>query len=544
MDHFGYWAILPPVLAIVAAIVTRQVFLSLTLGIVSAAAIFVQGDGLSLLALLQVPVVFVTWLIDAVTDRGHAFVIVFTLMLGALIALLQRSGGTRGFAEWALKWANTPRRALLVGWLLGLVVFIDDYFDTITVGTVMRPVTDTNRVSREKLAYLVDTTAAPVAVMAPVSTWVGVIVATIAGAGAASLLGYSAFEAFLRSIPFNFYSIAAMSFALFLILTRIDFGPMKTAEARARDTGDLLRPGAVPLQSKELDQFGQAGHAKPRVSNLVMPLVALVFVAVVSMWGTGYVFLGGAAASPGVFEAFRNADPFASLVYASFAAVIYAGLYFRMQKIVDMREFFEAIEVGFKAMLPAVMVLVLAWTIGLSVDILGLDIVMADLVNATIPFAFVPALVFVLAGLTAFATGTSFGTFIIMIPIAMSVAAAFDLATIPVLIAATVGGAVFGDHASPISDTTVLSSMASACDHVDHVRTQLPYASTAAGLAILGYLGYGVAFVATDLSAAAAAIAWLLLAVAAVLVAGALYWFHRVRGSRDDSADGAEAVTG
>ncbi|MBW3581474.1 MAG: Na+/H+ antiporter NhaC family protein [Euryarchaeota archaeon] len=525
MADFGYWALVPPLIAIGAAIVTRKVYLSLGLGILAGAIIFAVGQG----SVGSFPLVFAEWTVTALATNIQ--VVVFTLVLGWLIALMQQSGGMKGFAVWAMQRADSPRKALGLAWFLGVfIVFIDDYFDTITVGTVMRPITDKQNVSREKLSYLVDTTAAPVAIIAPVSTWVGVIVGYIALQ--ATYLTDTAFMTFLKSIPLNFYSFMAIFWALFIVVTMADYGPMKAAEARSYNTGALLRPGAKPLQAKDLDALGDDTDAPPRTANLVLPILTLVLVAVVSMWGTGYVALqADGVADPGIGAAIRNADSLQALVIASLVAVAFAALYYLYQRIVTVEQVFVAMEVGFKAMLPAVVVLGLAWTIGEAIGALGLGETMAELVTANIPLALVPPLVFLLGAFTAFATGTSFGTFAIMLPIAIPVAAGIDPALVPLMVAATVGGAVFGDHASPISDTTVLSSMASACDHVDHVRTQLPYAGAAALLAVLGYTLFGAMFAYGGEVLLSGAVAWGAMVVMMALFFATLLVLRR-RGSR------------
>lgn len=495
MEHeVSLWlALLPPLLAIAAAIITRRVYLSLGFGIAMAAWIFAEFNP------LMIPVVAMQWLVAELSDPFNLGIFIFTLILGALIAIIQHAGGMKGFAAWAMEWATTPRRAQLAGWILGtFVIFIDDYFDTITVGTVMRPVTDPLRVSREKLAYIVDTTAAPVAVLVPVSTWVGFLVTQVAARE--ELLEAGAFQVFLTSIPFNFYAIFAIIWGFAIASTRVEYGPMRKAEERARTTGQLLKPDAKPLMSEEIDEIGRETDAPPRVMNLVLPIAVLVLLTVFMMWWTGLQeiragnvdeFAPGATVTP--FDAFRNALPIFSIAVASLVTLIYAGVVFAVQRSIDLDRFFSGLEAGFRAMLPALIVLALAFTIGHAVgeDGLALGDRLAETVADDLSALMLPALAFLLAGFVAFSTGTSFGTFAIMIPLVIPIAVAVDPALVPLSIGASVGGAVFGDHASPISDTTVISSLASACDHIDHVRTQLPYALTVAGIALVGFLVAG-----------------------------------------------------
>jgi Na+/H+ antiporter NhaC len=492
MEHsFGLWfALAPPLIAIAAAIITRRVYLSLALGIGVGALIFSGWNP------LMVPLVAMQWMIAELTDPFNFGIFIFTLFLGGLIAVIRMGGGMLGFAEWATRWANTPRKAQVAGWILGtFIIFIDDYFDTITVGTVMRPVTDPLRISREKLAYIVDTTAAPVAVLVPISTWAGFLVAQVRAGEEHYAAG--PFAMFLMSIPFNFYAIFAIAWGFVIASTAIEYGPMRKAERRARTTGQLLAPDAKPLMSGELDELERQSQARPRVMNLVLPIAVLVLLTVFMLWYTGLqelreeVGFVAAAAEFGVFEAIRNADPVFSIVIASLVTLIYAGVVFGIQRSISLDGFFSAMETGFRAMLPALIVLALAFTIKRTVDELGLAAELAGAIGDQLTPLLLPGIAFLLAGFVAFSTGTSWGTFAIMIPLVIPLAAVQDVALVPVAIGAVIGGAVFGDHASPISDTTVISSLASACDHIDHVRTQLPYALTVGGIALVGFVVSG-----------------------------------------------------
>ncbi len=500
---------------------TRRVYQSLLIGIL-VAAVMVAGaafDGSSfLLPFVAVAGgVFQTiqWIIYGIATPGHAGVIAFTLFLGGFVAVMQRSGAIRGFGEAAMKYAHDRRMGQGMAWFFGAAFLaIDDYFHVIAAGSVFRPVTDKLRVSREKLAYIIDSTAAPMVIMMPISTWVGVIIGIVAGVAAVQAAGLNAFSLFLDSIPYNFYAILTVVFVGLIAFLPMEYGPMRKAEQRALREGKLMRDGAKPLMSREVSEMEVALGAKPKARNLLWPMLFLFASAITALYVTGRGIEGDSFAS-----ALRNSSAELSLAVASFLTLLFAMVLYGVQGTLKQDEYIDTVITGFKAMVPALALLALAWAIGNAVGTTQTDLVAGD---ATTPAHFggvglgeylseavgnaqdssngfiswltdassLPLLAFLLSAVIAFATGTSFGTFAIMIPVTLTVAAATPggAAWFAPVLASTLGGAVFGDHCSPISDTTVMSSMAGQCDHIDHVRTQLPYALTVAGIGSTGYL--------------------------------------------------------
>ncbi len=490
MSDFGAWALLPPVLAIVFAIATRRVYQALVLGILVAGLMVAWNDGARLGVVTGGFMQAVGWIVAGVADSGHAGVIAFTLFLGALVAVMQRSGAIEGFGRAAMAYASTRRRGQTVAWWFGaLFLAIDDYFHVIAAGTIFRPVTDNVRISREKLAYIIDSTAAPMVIMVPISTWVGFILGVVSPVYQDNQVSVTPFASFLAGIPYNFYAILTVAFVGIIAITGRDFGPMRRAEQRAQETGEVLRPGSKPLVAKELDEMAPSPNAVPRALNLVLP-VAFLFLAAISMlYLTGYA--SNDPARDSFAEALQNSSAELSLAIASFLALLFAMSLYLIQGSLKQDEFLDTCIDGFKAMVPALAILGLAWGIGNAVGSDGVDLAgfLSDALGDTVSPAAVPLIAFLLSGGIAFATGTSFGTFAIMLPATLGLVATNpeNAQWLGPVLAATVGGAVFGDHCSPISDTTVMSSMAGHCDHIDHVRTQLPYALTMAGVAAAGY---------------------------------------------------------
>lgn len=500
------WVLLPPVLAITLAIVTRRVHQSLLLGILTAgflagwAALPEAPSGFGifggiLIALADGVVQSVEWLVGAVANPGNAAIFTFILMLGGIVGLLQRSGAMRGFAERALSVTPGRRSAQFLAWLTGATVLaIDDHFNVITSGTLFRPLTDKLRISREKLAYLIDSTGSPIAIINPVSTWAGFMIAFTGGALATvGATDVSAFGVFLRSIPWNLYAWATLVFVFLVAVTGRDRGPMLHAEQRAA-AGHVIRPGARPLASDDLhvptDRTGTA-------ADLLLPLLFLAGTAVLMLWAIGH--------EPGMSfrQSMANTNAPLSLAVATFLALSYTFFRFLRKGMMTQDDAVEAVVAGGKAMVPALIILGMAFALGAAVQAIGLGQWVASAVGGNVTGPWLPAVLFIVSAVMAFATGTSFGTYAIMIPLGMGIAAQLPdpAAWYAPALAAISGGGVFGDHCSPISDTTVLSSMAAHCDHVDHVRTQLPYALATAGAAGIGYaaIGFGapilVAFV-------------------------------------------------
>jgi Na+/H+ antiporter NhaC len=436
-------------------------------------------------------------------------IIVFSLMLGGMVGLMARAGGTVGLVEALRPYATNTRRGQIVTWIMGIAIFFDDYANTLLVGNTMRPVTDRLRISREKLAYIVDSTAAPVAAIGIISTWIGYEVALIADALRAVGSGRDAYAVFLQSIPFNFYPILALVFGLMVAGSLRDFGPMRHAERRARE-GKLLADTAVPLSDFDADALRPDENRPHRWPNAVIPVAVVLLVTFAGLWFTGRQSLvedGSPLGTAGVFAlgfeglggVFGAGNSFRALLWGSASGCLTALLLAMAQRILTLGESLAAWTHGIKSMVVAVIILILAWSIADVCSDLSTSGFMVAALSDVLDPRLLPTLIFMLAALTAFATGTSWGTMGILIPLAvpsavgLAQAAGFDpAATHRVLLGAissVLAGAIFGDHCSPISDTTVMSSMASACDHVDHVRTQLPYAVVVALVAVVtGYL--------------------------------------------------------
>ncbi len=467
----GWSSILPPVFAIALAIVSRQVILSLLAGIWL--GWWLAGDSGPVAALGA----GVEGIVGVLGNAGDARVIGFTLVIGAMIAVIERTGGVRGFVDWLTRrqWVTTERRAEWLAWITGIVVFIESNLTLLVAGAVSRPVFDRMRISRERLAYLIDSTSAPVCILIPLNAW---------GAFNLGLLGGTAVEdplaTFVAAIPYNFYSILAVALAALVIARRWNFGPMARAEARTRN-GQVLWPHASPMVDPALLGAGDAdaGDA-PRAGPafMVVPILVLVAMVPVSLYVTGDGNLAAGSGSTAVLWAVL-----VGLVAAWIMALT------RQRRSID--ELMTVSLKGAGGLLPVAVILLLALALGDVTDALGTGTFLSRVVSDNVPAALLPALVFLVSGFTAFAIGSSWGTFAIMIPVAMPIALALGIDP-ALLLGAVLSGAVFGDHASPISDTTVVASMAAATDHIDHVRTQLPYALLAGGVALALYLVAGV----------------------------------------------------
>ncbi|MFC4438648.1 MULTISPECIES: Na+/H+ antiporter NhaC family protein [Natrialbaceae] len=499
MSEFGVLSLLPPLLAIALAIITRKAVLSLFLGIWSGGILYAGGpdpladptgwlgdvaaSGFGLVTTFD-------WIVAAIiADEGfHAQILLFTLLLGSGVAMIWNLGGSYAVRDWALSKIETPRGAGAAAWLLGILMFFDDYANTAIVGSAMKDVSDQLRISREKLSYIVDSTAAPVATLA-ISSWVAFQLGLIADAY--NDLGLeehpSAFEVFLNSIPYNMYAILAIVMVAIIVATRRDYGEMLDAEHRSWRTGKVYRGDAQPMQDVEAD-LGAPSAANPRLVNFFVPVAVLIVVTLGAALLTGY--------EPGatLFETVTEADYATALIYGSFAMVV-SG--FILGKVYDIFDFGEATDTtidGFGIMLTAVSILVLAWGIGEVVSALETGDYVADFVGDQLPASVLPAVVLLTAAFIAFSTGTSWGTMAILTPIVIPVA--WGLTNDHTMVAAVVGtifsGAIFGDHTSPISDTSVLSSTFTGADLIDHVRTQLYYAVTVGIVTIALLLVWGV----------------------------------------------------
>lgn len=496
-NHFGWISVLPPVVAIALALILRQVIPALFLGIwIGAWAL----NGFSLIGLwLGLLETFETHIVSALADRDHAAVILFSMMIGGMVGIISRNGGLQGIVDLIVRFAANVRRASLATVAMGLAIFFDDYANTLVVGNTMRPVTDRLGISREKLAYLVDSTAAPVACLALVTTWIGYEVGLIRSAlEDIPDLEVNAYFVFLNSIPYSFYPLFALSLVFAVVISGRDFGPMLAAERRARQRGQVA-PDAVStsLVDDDMKQVQPDQSCPCRARNALLPVGILVVTVV------GGLFASGSGDS--IQEIIGSADPYQSLLWGSLLGVLSAVVLTVSQRILGLGDTLSAWFTGMRSMLLAVAILVLAWALSGMTSELGTAGFLADLLGERLHPGWLPTLVFVLAAATAFATGSSWGTMGILLPLMLPLTWAMlinqgmadteHFGIIYASVAAVLGGAVWGDHCSPISDTTILSSMASQCDHIEHVRTQMPYAILA-GLVTLAIgtlpTGFGV----------------------------------------------------
>ena len=513
----GWLAILPPLIAIAVALITRQVvpalFLGIFVGAVTSYGFSLSGVWLGLLDTLN------RYVLEALVppdgSTGHAAIIVFTLMIGGMVGIISRNGGMKGVVNRITGFASTPKRGQIATSFLGVAIFFDDYANTLVVGNTMRPVTDRLKISREKLAYIVDSTAAPVATIALVTTWIGFEVGLI-GDAVSNIQGFdqSAYTIFLNSIPYSFYPILAVLFVFMIAFSGRDYGPMLKAERRARRTGTLMREGASVDEGEEMEP---KEGVPERALNAIVPILVLVSVAVIGLFATGE--------GDNVQDIIGSADSFTSLVWASLLGVLAAALLTVGQRVLTLEETVGAWYGGLKNMLFVIIILILAWSLSGVTDVLHTGDYLVSILGESLAPAALPALIFVVSAATAFATGTSWGTMGILIPLtvpltwailqANGLASPEHYAILYASIASVLSGAVWGDHCSPISDTTIISSMASQCDHIDHVRTQLPYALS------VGTVGLLVGLLPVGLGAPW----WLMLPICALILAGALYVF-------------------
>ena len=466
------WSVLPPIITIVLALWTKEVYMSLIIGIFSGALLFTGGN------ILESILTMFTVMSDKVGSNVN--ILVFLVILGILVAAISRSGATRAYGEWASKTIKGQRSALLLTALLGIVIFIDDYFNCLTVGTVMRPVTDKLKVARTKLAYIIDATAAPVCIIAPVSSWAAAV-----GSSLPEDSTIDGFSLFLQTIPFNLYAWLTILFMLFIIWTARDFAAMGES-IRENSKKFVIPKEYADAEQKSADM--ELGHGK--IIDLILPLIVLIAACIYGMLYTGGIHEGRTIA-----EAFANCDSAKSLVLGSFIAFVFTGFLYLPRRIISFNAFCDSFGWGFKAMTPAIFILCLAWTLSgiCSKDYLNLGGFVGAIVSTHASIImFLPPIFFLVASGLAFATGTSWGTFGILIPIAIAVLGMNDPSMLVVCVAAVLSGAVCGDHASPISDTTILASAGAQCHHIDHVSTQLPYVGVVATCSFFGYIVDGL----------------------------------------------------
>ena len=470
-----FWSLVPPLVAIVLALITKEVYSSLFCGIVVGALFY---NRFSIIG--TVDTIIQDGLIASVTGTAGNFV--FLAVLGAMIVLINKAGGSAAFGQWAQKNIKSRVGAMLCTFVLGVLIFIDDYFNCLTVGSVMRPVTDTHKISRAKLAYLIDATAAPVCMIAPISSWAAAVADYTSGVTNAAGEPVSSLALFCRSIPYNFYSLLTLVFIVAIVLMKFDYGPMKLHEDNARK-GDLFTFGKEVVTVSDAPK----GSSKGRVADLVLPICALILVSILALMYVGGFWAKGDTRGSFV-NAFGNTDATVGLPMGGIVALCLTIAYMLCRRLITFREAMECIPQGLQAMVPAILILTMATGLKTMTGMLGSDaFVETALANAGALQNFLPAIIFLVACGIAFATGTSWGTFGILIPIVLSVfPAGSELVVIGM--SACLAGAVCGDHCSPISDTTIMSSAGAQCEHVNHVSTQLPYSITVAVISFISYL--------------------------------------------------------
>lgn len=490
---YGEWpSVLPPVLAIGFALVFKRVipalFLALWLGAWLLRDLSLTGLWLGLLDTVQV------FARDELANTDNASIIIFTLMIGGMVGIISRNGGMQGIVDGIVRWADNARHACLATAGMGLAIFFDDYANTLVVGNTMRPVTDAMRVSREKLAYIVDSTAAPVACIALVTTWVGYEVGLI-GAAIDNIdgLDMQAYLVYLNTIPYSFYPILALAFVFMVCATERDFGPMRAAEHRARRGEAIAYDDHASGASSDAAPIQPVEHAPRRAINAVLPVVVMISAVVIGLYVTGKA--GLESADPGIREIIGAADSYTALMWASLLGVLVAAGLSVSQRILNLEQVVDAWYRGLRSMIKAIIILILAWAVGTVANELGTSQFLVLALGDTLPPWMLPALVFLLAAGTGFGTGSSWGAMGILIPLVVPLTWAVmeshgltgpeHMHLLYSSIASVLAGSVWGDHCSPISDTTILSSLASGCDHVEHVRTQLPYAGLVGFVALL-----------------------------------------------------------
>ena len=472
-SYATFISLLPPIIAIALALITKEVYSSLFIGILSGALIHAN---------------FNIWgmvtgsfdvMVSKLADSWNVGILIFLVVLGMMVSLVNKAGGSAAYGRWAETHIKTRVGALISTAVLGMLIFIDDYFNCLTVGSVMRPVTDKHQISRAKLAFLIDATAAPVCIIAPISSWAAAV-SSVAPEG-------QGLQLFIQSIPYNFYALLTLAMVIMMCLLKVDFGPMRTHEANAKN-GDIYTTAARPYANAENEE----GNPKGTVLDLVLPIVALIVSCVLTMVYTGGFFDVDSGSYMNFIDAFSGSDASMGLVLGSFIALIVTFCFYIPRKVITIKQFTESFSDGFKQMVPAILILTFAWTLSGVTNNLGAKVFVAEFVrvNAGGLANFLPAIVFAIAIGLAFATGTSWGTFGVLLPIVCSVFPSGELMIIAV--SACLAGAVCGDHCSPISDTTIMASTGAQCEHINHVNTQLPYAMLSAGVSFVGFVLAGL----------------------------------------------------
>lgn len=467
-----FWALVPPIVAIGLALLTKEVYTSLFIGI-AVGALFYANFNVE----LAVTTVFTEGFIAKLSDGWNVGILIFLVILGIMVQLINRAGGSAAYGTWANKKIKTRMGAQLATFGLGVLIFVDDYFNCLTVGSVMQPITDRHKISRAKLAYIIDATAAPICMIAPISSWAAAVTGVVEG--------YNGLELFIRAIPYNFYSLLTITMIIAISFMKFDYGPMKVHEDNAAK-GDIYTTEDRPYANVEAEKVS----AKGKVYDLLIPIFVLIVTCIGGMVYTGD-FFGGNGVS--FIDAFANCDASLGLAIGSFISLLFAFVYFLARRVLTFKEFAESIPKGFSAMVPAILILTFAWTLSGMTGLLGADVYVAELVTGSAAGLqmLLPAIIFVIATLLSFATGTSWGTFGILLPIVVAVLDPSNPLLV-ITVSACLAGAVCGDHCSPISDTTIMASAGAQCNHVNHVSTQLPYALLVAGVSFVFYIVAGI----------------------------------------------------
>lgn len=495
-----WWSLVPPVLAIVLALITKEVYSSLFIGVTVGALLYTGFHPWN---------AFVS-LFEIMKSSMNVNILIFDVLLGMIIVLMTKSGGSAAYGNWAGKHIKSKKSALLATTGLGVLIFVDDYFNCLTVGSVMRPVTDRFKVSRAKLAYIIDATAAPICIIAPISSWAAAVNSYVPEDA-----GITGFQLFLRTIPYNLYALLTLVMVLFIIISGFDFGLMKKHEQNA-EGGDLFTSGKEDFEQMDAEQGSENG----KVRDLVLPVLVLIVTAVGGMIYTG--FLDGAT---DVITAFANCDAETSLIFATLVTVLFMMALYLPRKVITFKGFMDSFVEGFKLMIPAIAILIFAWTLKGMGDALGIAAFVENLVGTNASASMViPAILFAIAVFLAFSTGTSWGTFAILVPIAIAMfQGAENMEIMIITVSAVLAGAVCGDHISPISDTTIMSSAGAQSNHINHVSTQMQYAAVVGVVCMIGYVIAGIIQVW-----------WITLALSLAVLLVVLAFMKRFSGNRDE----------
>ncbi|MFO7295412.1 MAG: Na+/H+ antiporter NhaC family protein [Clostridia bacterium] len=491
MLYGTFWSLAPPIIAIVLALITKEVYSSLFIGIISGALLYANFNPLNAFT-----AIFTEGFIPSLADEWNVGILIFLVVLGTIVCLMNKAGGSAAYGKWAAQKIRSRKGAILAAFGLGVLIFVDDYFNCLTVGNIMRPITDNHRVSRAKLAYIVDATAAPICIIAPISSWAAAVTGVVEG--------YDGFELFVRAIPYNLYSILTIIMIIFITLMEIEYGPMRKHELNAILYGDLYTTPDRPFE----DQDGEASTGKGKVIDLLIPVLILIVLCILGM-----LYTGGILEGEDIIDAFANCDASLGLSLGSTVALILIIIYMLARKVLTFNECMGCFPEGFKAMVPAILILTFAWTLSGITGLLGAKEYVSGIFKggAANLLVLLPAIVFAVAIGMSFSTGTSWGTFGIILPIVTAIEG-LDSELLIITVSACLAGAVCGDHCSPISDTTIMSSTGAMCNHINHVQTQLPYVLTVAAVSFVGYILAG--FVHS---------AWVVLPVSITLMLGVLY---------------------